>query len=69
MPRGRLALSVYPCLDDANVMRKEAEAEFTHSRRYLRALADENGLREERMEIRLLCAHPGIYAVFVNSAP
>ncbi len=68
MPRGRLALSVYPCLDDADVMRKEAEAEFTHSRRYLRALADENGLREERMEIRLLCAHPGIYAVFINSA-
>jgi SAM-dependent methyltransferase len=68
MPHGRLALTVYPCLDDADVMRKEAKTEFTHSRRYLRALADENGLREERMEIRLLCAHPGIYAVFVNSA-
>ena len=68
MPRGRLALTVYPCQDAADVMRKEAEAEFTHSRRYLRALADENGLKEERMEIRPLCAHPGFYAVFVNPA-
>ncbi len=68
MPHGRLALTVYPCHDAANVMRKEAEVEFTHSRRYLRALADENALTEERMEIRPLCAHPGIYALFVNPA-
>jgi SAM-dependent methyltransferase len=66
MPGGRLVLSVYPCLDDSDVMRKEAEAEFTHSRRYLRAKAQENGLVEERVEIRLLCAHPGIYAAFVK---
>ena len=64
IPRGRLALTVYPCLDDTDVMRKEAAAEFAHSRRYLRALADDNGLTEERMEIRPLSAHPGIYAVF-----
>jgi SAM-dependent methyltransferase len=68
MPRGQLALSVYPCLDDADVVRKEAKAEFAHGRRYLRALADEFGLREERMEIRLLCAHPGFFAVFVDPA-
>ncbi|MDP6785880.1 MAG: methyltransferase domain-containing protein [Rhodospirillales bacterium] len=68
MPGGRLALSVYPCLDDADVMRKEAETEFTHSRRYLRAKAHENALTEEQMEIRLSCAHPGFYAVFANRA-
>ena len=54
--------------NDGDVLRKEAEAEFAHSRRYLRALADENGLREERLEIRLLCAHPGFFAVFVDAA-
>jgi predicted TPR repeat methyltransferase len=64
-PGGQLVLTVYACGDawDALAM---GEREFAHSRPYLRRLAKSNGLAEDRMEIRVLCASPGYFCVFDN---
>src|SRR5690606_6148724 len=49
-PGGRLILTVYPCWDDCDVMRKGPPLEYAHSRKYLRRMAAESGLVEERID-------------------
>jgi SAM-dependent methyltransferase len=63
---GGLALTVYACWDDAEIMRKEddSQIEYAHSRPYLRHLADSHGLNSQRIEFRALCAHPGYFCYF-----
>jgi len=62
-PGGILAFSVDPCADEWEV-RASLLGGFTHSRRYLRRMAAENGLKEIDIQILEHRIHLGFYAAF-----
>lgn len=64
-PGGLLFGTAYPCTDEYDVRRRTtADFEYTHSRKYLRRIAEESGLETVHLLVREIRYLPGLYGMF-----